>query len=635
MAAYIDLEGLPSDVFDFDELDLDRPRSVTDYSSWPAESSPAPADAQGEVEYSGNEIEEEYDTEEEEEEEEDHSEDLEDYSEQDGQDDHEHDEHDEHEQNDRVVDEYHELYEAEDEDEFEYVLEDELEEGDFGAEDHWDDAGHQPAPISPAARRGFVELLAEYQARDDQNRLSEAPSDSLFVDRAGNFSPPLDDLNLFSPLETLLSSVRRNHRRALNLVSELHSEAHNRGHSPRPFGQDRASRNSFGRGSVGPARENQRQNQRHHPYGMPQDRAHERGRMADQGRRRNSGLFRDELVELEMQPPRAPMRHNRTPARAQPEVIDLTGEPDTPDEPEAIVAPRARAMNAGQITAGRNPRRQMSLNQRTPSLSRSDGSLLGNHANVIDLTLDDSPAPPPMPLQLPRRDNPEPPRQNRHQRHHHRNRHAARAQPVNLDDQAGFGARLVAGFARRLDLFRHLGLGNQHDVEVQFIGGALDMDNPLAGNAPDLDYRANGNNGPPKPAHVPPPAPRDGFTRDTGAADDVVVCPSCEQELKYDPDSANDDTMSARMPKKPRTRKDQEEHHFWALKDCGHVSFFSKPSLTRALLTDFPLSLKRSTAGIATKVASLAPRTRRRASNATPARFSAPWRTARLMPVTS
>jgi hypothetical protein len=295
--------------------------------------------------------------------------------------------------------------------------------------------------------------------------------------------------------------------------------------------------------------------------------------MPDQGRRRSSGLFRDELVELEMQPP-----------RAQPEVIDLTGEPDTPDEPEVIVAPRARALNAGQI-AGRNPRRQMSLNHRTPSLSRSDGSLLGNHANVIDLTLDDSPAPPPMPLQLPRRDNPELLHQNRHQRHHHRNRHPARAQPVNLDDQGGFGARIVAGFARRLDLLRQLGrFGNPHDVEVQFIGGGLDMDNPLAGNAPNLNYRANGNNGPPKPAHVPPPAPRDGFTRDTGDADDVVVCPGCTEELKYDPDSANDDTMSGRAPKKPRTRKDQEEHHFWALKDCGHVSFTPQPSFSRVLL---------------------------------------------------
>jgi hypothetical protein len=358
--------------------------------------------------------------------------------------------------------------------------------------------------------------------------------------------------------------------------------------------------------------------------------------MPDQGRRRSSGLFRDELVELEMQPPRAPMLHNRTPARAQPEVIDLTGEPDTPDEPEVIAGSRARALNAGQI-AGRNPRRQMSLNQRTPSLSRSDGSLLGNHANVIDLTLDDSPAPPPMPLQLPRRDNPELPHQNRHQRHHHRNRHPARAQPVNLDDQGGIGARIVAGFARRFDLFRQLGrFGNPHDVEVQFIGGGLlDMDTPLAGNAPNLNYRANGNNGPPKPAHVPPPAPRDGFTRDTGDADDVVVCPGCEQELKYDPDSANDDTMSGRAPKKPRTRKDQEEHHFWALKDCGHVSFIPQPSFSRLLLLTYLSLLQRFTARIATRPASLPPRTQQRASNARPARFSALWRTARRRLVTS
>jgi uncharacterized protein YbaR (Trm112 family) len=120
------------------------------------------------------------------------------------------------------------------------------------------------------------------------------------------------------------------------------------------------------------------------------------------------------------------------------------------------------------------------------------------------------------------------------------------------------------------DLIQRLGFGRPHDVEVQVIGGGrLNMDNPLGGNIPNLDYRVNGNAGAPKPDHVPPPPAREGFTRDTGNDDDVVVCPSCAQELKYDPDASNDDAM--RPMKKPRTRKDHEEHHFWALKDCGHV----------------------------------------------------------------
>ncbi|EAQ88766.1 hypothetical protein CHGG_05385 [Chaetomium globosum CBS 148.51] len=73
----------------------------------------------------------------------------------------------------------------------------------------------------------------------------------------------------------------------------------------------------------------------------------------------------------------------------------------------------------------------------------------------------------------------------------------------------------------------------------------------------------------PNPTTFPPPPAREGFTRDTGNDDNVIICPSCEEELKYDPDAGIDD--STRPAKKIRTRKDHEEHHFWALKDCGHV----------------------------------------------------------------
>ncbi|KAK4154920.1 hypothetical protein C8A00DRAFT_13983 [Chaetomidium leptoderma] len=537
------LDGLPSDAFDTD-FDLDEPHAVGDESSRPAGSSPPPWDAH----------EEEYDV---------------DYSQQEMEEDHE--EYDgEGPDIDSERGEYGEYgeYDGEDEDAFEYVLddEDELEEGDIEGEFEGDIEGEFEGDIEgefegefepefQAGRHSLVDLLAGDQARRVDGRFSDAPSDSLFVDQ---------NQNLLVPLETLLSNARRNHARALDFVSGFHSEVR-RGHSLRPLGQDRASLGSSGRGSVGPSRENQRQNHRHHPYGVPQDLARERRWMADQREYRNNGGDGDELVGMEMQPPQAPMRRNRPSPRDQPEVIDLTGEPDSPDLPRIIVPPRARASNASQIP-GRNPRRQLSLNQRTPSLSRSDGSLLGNHSNVIDLTLDDSPgpAPPPLPQQLPRRNH----HDNPHHHHDHRRRPSARPPTIDFNDQdsEGFGARL-AGFVRRF-------LGPARDVEVQLIGvHGPNMDNPLAGNIPNLNYRGNGHNAaaPPKPDHVPPVAAREGFTRDTGGADDVVVCPSCDQELKYDPDAANEDATAQRPVKKPRNKKDQEEHYFWALKDCGHV----------------------------------------------------------------
>jgi len=148
--------------------------------------------------------------------------------------------------------------------------------------------------------------------------------------------------------------------------------------------------------------------------------------------------------------------------------------------------------------------------------------------------------------------------------------------------------------------------------------------NPLAGNAPNFNYRANGYNGgggggtrePPKPAFEAPPKARSGFTRDTKAVVEkkagagasgasgwvsasaslsnssgkkkgvagqqyhqqqqeveeeemVVICPSCDKELAYDPDEERPETPAS---KRPKNRKDREEHHFWAVKECGHVS---------------------------------------------------------------
>ncbi|KAL2166166.1 hypothetical protein VTG60DRAFT_3172 [Thermothelomyces hinnuleus] len=532
----IDLEGLPSDAFDTEDFDDDQPQTVSDRSSSPAESSPVPSD-DNEVEYSDPELDEIGGVGDEA----DHDSQEDDYFEVQGEDEDD-------------TDGELSSFDLENDDAYDLVLDGEAALDELWAESarNWGFGGDSEREISderpsasPSAGHRFAGLLAEIHARRD------AEGDSLFVDRGPNILPPLEEL---------ISNVRRNHARALGLASELHSHLFG--------GQERTSRGLLGGATAGPSRESHRQNHRQSSHRTPQGPSRERARMNDN---RHRGL-RDELIEVEVQPARASLRRSRSPPRRQPEVIDLTGEPDSPELPRAVVPPRgARASNAP--AAGRNPRRHASLNQRTPSLSRTDSSILGNQTNVIDLTLDDSPAPPPLPQQLPRRNNPDnsPHHRHHHHNHQHRHRHSARAQASDLDNPGGFGARF-AGIFRNLDIIHRFGFGRQPEVEVQFIGGrGLNMDNPLGANIPNLDYRVSGSHSgsTPKPDHVPPPPAREGFTRDTGNPDDVIICPSCEQELKYDPDAGNE--SGVRPAKKPRTRKDQEEHHFWALKDCGHV----------------------------------------------------------------
>ncbi|KAI0448841.1 hypothetical protein F5B21DRAFT_509760 [Xylaria acuta] len=109
--------------------------------------------------------------------------------------------------------------------------------------------------------------------------------------------------------------------------------------------------------------------------------------------------------------------------------------------------------------------------------------------------------------------------------------------------------------------------------------------NPLLGLGPiQLDYAAphrfppmppvgpagppGASAGPPKPVHEPPTPARPGFTRDTGE-EVVAICPSCDQELAYDPEG--DDDTPPTPAKKARSKKAMAEHHFWAVKACGHV----------------------------------------------------------------
>ncbi|KAK3301763.1 uncharacterized protein B0T15DRAFT_322837 [Chaetomium strumarium] len=531
------LEDLPSDAFDLD--DFEQPRSVSDYSSWPAESSPDPWEQQEEdVEYSEDELDQDFE---------------------------EHDEEDEessahgeavYNDEEEDIDIDYEPFAAEGEDGDEIrSLEDHFwgEEGlfDQGAEN----GSQRSSSLSPIP--GFAAFLAELQAHQNADRLSEAPSESLFVDDGPDLLPPID---------SIISSVRRT-------MSEIQQGRRNQ--LLRSLEQSRSSANSLGRlGALGRSREGNRQDHRHHPYNMPREAAREHYRMDDQENNRNNRQAHDELVAMVVRPVRS--RISRRRSQAQPEVIDLTAEPDSPVLTRAPDPPQGRVPNASSASqsSARNPRRQLSLSQRTPSLSRSDASLIGNNPNFIDLTGDDPPPPPPLPQQLPRRDWNHPD----HRAHPQRRQHIAssRSPAIDLvnDSDNDDLRRSFVGFVRRAQNFNIFQRFIPHGLDVLQIGGhGLNMDNPLADNIPNLNYRANGNNvglGASKPDHVPPSPAREGFTRNTGP-DTVVVCPGCGGELKYDPDSGAEDALSPRPNKKARTKKDQEEHYFWALKDCGHV----------------------------------------------------------------
>ncbi|CAK7274954.1 hypothetical protein SEPCBS119000_006438 [Sporothrix epigloea] len=115
--------------------------------------------------------------------------------------------------------------------------------------------------------------------------------------------------------------------------------------------------------------------------------------------------------------------------------------------------------------------------------------------------------------------------------------------------------------------------------------------NPLSEEVLHLDYRQNGsamfpgfapadvwrstgnaNNGGSR--YEAPIEPLPGYTRETGE-DLVAVCVSCDKELAYDPDEGEGNgTDRDGQPSAKRTRKTAKEsaqHHFWAVRTCGHV----------------------------------------------------------------
>lgn len=284
------------------------------------------------------------------------------------------------------------------------------------------------------------------------------------------------------------------------------------------------------------------------------------------GRRTTPGAGRSSRDRASQNPPQRPRAN----------VIDLTG-----DDEDADV----------EIVSGsQNARRQQSQRRSVaPRLNRSDGNYVG-HENIIELSSDSEDD-----VQV-NRANAAAPAAN-HYRHHHHHIHHHHGGPhrhhrgvmdrrsprrmagANVGRENENNNRSIFGMAGLAANYmgRVMGFGaNPHrDEDVVMIGSspAAAAILPHLGQI-QLDYRAHPFHPPPpapgpqKPPHLAPPKAREGFTRDI-KEDEPVICPSCDEELAFNPDEENE---SGPPTKKPRTKRDKAEHHFWAVKECGHVS---------------------------------------------------------------
>ncbi|KAM3509858.1 hypothetical protein MY11210_006145 [Beauveria gryllotalpidicola] len=264
-------------------------------------------------------------------------------------------------------------------------------------------------------------------------------------------------------------------------------------------------------------------------------------------------------------PPQVPQQNDS--------VIDLTEEPDSPVEvrlPRTAVTGEATA-RLPPIRTHRHPRRTNSQRLTPPRLSRSESIMLASETSFIDLTGDDDTAN--------TTNNNEPPR--RSNRNHQRPMIPQHPDSTGGSDHLvdfeflnprhairyGFASSFARGFGRTLA-----------DILSADFLTSQPPSLPLPTGLPARLYAQRQPQQPqqPSPPHEMPALPptRPGFTRDTvvdpgdDAEERVVVCPACDVELAYDPTGGTLQTTATGAKKRKRIAGD---HHFWAVKKCGHV----------------------------------------------------------------
>ncbi|TFB05975.1 hypothetical protein CCMA1212_001383 [Trichoderma ghanense] len=230
--------------------------------------------------------------------------------------------------------------------------------------------------------------------------------------------------------------------------------------------------------------------------------------------------------------------------------IDLTDEPDSPVERRRTQAadPQAMLQQVPNNIAGRHPRRTNSQRISPPHLARSDSTLVGGQSSYIDLTGDS-----PEDEQRPGREHWRTRAHQRPHHHHHHHHHHTR----HGEDH------LVA--------LRLMGSSHQEQLEsgIRVLGRTLAdfLNGSFSATLNSQNRFPAEPESRPKPPMEPIPSASAGFTRDTradGQSEELVtICPACNEELAYDP------TESSTPPKK--RKRAVGEHHFWALKSCGHV----------------------------------------------------------------
>lgn len=233
---------------------------------------------------------------------------------------------------------------------------------------------------------------------------------------------------------------------------------------------------------------------------------------------------------------------SRSRLEAQTSIIDLTDDAD--DRP--IFAP-AR-----------------SHSHRPPQLGRSDAV---GFADFIDLTEDGEPDL--IITGVHERRRPEPPaRENA-------------GSPSLFMPQAPQAPRQPPPFSGRVlgnhaNILGHIGgmgqiLGVAHDIMDHVLLFHQGMGGQPMPN--HMDYQANAF-AQRKAEHVAPLPAKPGFTR-SPKEDDIIICPSCEEEMVH---RKNEEEPVTKKGGKAPSKKDREEHPFWVVKECGHVSFDPFPA---------------------------------------------------------
>ena len=257
--------------------------------------------------------------------------------------------------------------------------------------------------------------------------------------------------------------------------------------------------------------------------------------------------------------PQSQQSRPRLEHRTSQTIIDLTDEPDI------------------QIVASRN-RSDHARSQRPPQLGRSDAEGL---ENFIDLTDDNDiiiTGGRELPLPRPGVARPLPP-------HTQQARLRAESPPLFVPQQQDEPIRAVFtnGVGAAGGLAHALGAMIQrqgHRIPFHHIfHGAANIDvlhmhyhGPDQAMPANMDYQ-HGAFADRKPDHIPPDNARLGFTRSPKEGD-VIICPSCEGELIHKKDVKE---PVAKKGGKAPTRKEREEHPFWVIKQCGHVSGQTPP----------------------------------------------------------